>query len=1303
MLTPTLLFLLFPSIWSLVPADNYPPEGWVGNGSQIVEIGEEVAFCAYAYDEEDDEVTYHWNIAGQREEEGEELILTFDSPGVYVISMTAIDSNGATDETPYSRYVVVVDPASYDISYQPVASITTPADGFTFPLDTTVLFQGFGSDEDNDALTFYWDFDDGFLEQGQSINKRYEETCLEEDEQLCHYYVQCIVVDAHGLVAEFDVRVSPYEGSPPPDGKILSPLLAVDPAQPYEQPYTQIKAGESVELEGALKDGGNLSGYSAEWLYYSSQAAHRLQGFHPPPLAFEDFPEPGMYEIEFWVTSPQGVRDPIPDIALVWVRDSNSAPEDVEIVEPNWDEWIELSEGIDLAAYAYDDDEDPIIFDWTITEIGGEGSDCQMGERIDHYQFPHAGLYQVSVVATDSENASVSAPINRYIVVSPDFVEDMNYPPDVRITDPTEQGLARPPNTTLTFKADATDEEGDAISQYYWDFGNNTFATTANPNAVSYTNPGYYLVRAYAQDALGNWSFYPAEREVYIYSSNIPPSGKITQPALADVSDDFDKRLINVPAGAILAFKGEGSDADGNLPLSFTWELWFEEEDLAREVFHEECTPDITFDDVGYYYLDFSVEDSKQASDPFGDYRVIRVVDLDQKPEINLYEPAGEALTVEPGEELYFFAYAEDPNDLEVRYEWDFGPGQIPSGSMEEEVYPVIFNEETAAGQPHMVSVRAIAYFTWQGVEYTIPSEQSATIQVTVKRYADSDFEPNNNPAEAKVIEQGSYSSLNLDASQGDSSDYFLFKVEDQARDVSFRLGGQAGALLLNLYRLPEGADPNNTDAWEQIEAGTLETGSGSFVLEKVPPGTYLIVMSLTEVGKRAGGIQYSLAVSELEPSLFLPFLVEDGNFSSTIGLINTTGSPADLVILGLDAQGKTVLSKSMQLPPNGRFFKTGLAFFGATNDLDNARLISWVKVLSTQRLVGYTNAESNDKSQLMSMGAMNSLSASVVVPHIAKKTEEWYTRSIMVNDGEKNHPVDFVSKQGDVKSISEGMAEGQQVDFRFKEIFPEELPEWGRIQSKRNIASLTGFEVFGRRDSLKMVAGLEMVNTIDKKVGFTQTRGDIYFSHIAKKNVFYTGLSLINVDKIEATYNLVAYDEAGVELVRKDGEKLAVGGKELWTRKSLFGEMEPAWIKVETENIMAGFELFGDNEGKNLAAFKAARSLSDTLYFPHLQTEADTTYTGIALLNVGDSEKVLTIIGYNDVGSQIASTTLPLGPRQKLVTLAQQIFTDPQPVGLSYICVRTDQAVLNGFEIFGTLSKDGFGEQLAGLPALRN
>jgi hypothetical protein len=1239
-----------------VRGSNEPPSAWSDDPSTTLAINEECVFSASWDDPEGDPVTVSWDLGDGRIINGEEVAVSYDVPGTYRLSLTAVDSRGASMATPYQLWVFVNDYAVQVANSNPYPTMLSPAWGQTFEVNQTINFEAFGYDPDPDSVfSYYWDFNDGTLLKAESTTQK-------SFSVPGTYEVGVFVQDEQGFVSHYGAftQIAVYSGSAPPDGVILSPELVPD--QWGDSTY-QVSPGSSLQLSATVAGVSDLTGYEAVWTVDGEAFA---MGFNPGSVAV---PEPGMYCVQLIVRDPAGVQDPIPREFQLWVRDYNTPPE-IWIEEPGWDIPVEVLEPVCLSGAFYDAEEDEVSLSWIVSD-GRQFN----GERVDELRFDCPGLFWVDLEGIDSLGAVNTRQVRVYIVVLPEFDPETQQPPDLQRTSPSVESFVGPRDSQIQFMLSASDAFDEPIDAWRWDFGNGTTSSQKIPVPVVFNKPGTYLVRAFGRDASGLWSPYPLTWNVGIYGDNVPPDGVISTPPLLEYDDEWMARLCPAALGTTIQFSGSASDPDGNLPLEMTWFL--NDNDLGSN------PAPVTFQETGYFNLELHVKDAKGEEDPLPDYRVIHIVDPELKPVVYIGYPDTD-LTVEPGEELWFYGYGEDPNDLDLSFQWDFGSGGLPSFAEGADVYPVVFSQETPDGQPNVVSLIARNNFAYS---------QPVSIRITVKQYEDEDFEPNDVPDQAVPLELGNYSRLSLGGS--DQADYFSFQVSRESRNLKLHIdsGGQDGALRSNLYVKTDGE-------LEPLDIHNYMDDTGFLILQDMMSGSYILELKVDAGFKTANdGIPYGLGVTTEQPVLYMPFLVEDGNITSEFGIVNMDSSQAVISIEGLDENGETVATESLVLGAQSQLLETAGSFFDKSKTSSLAKIIKWIRIHSATRLVGFFNARSVDGSQLMSAGAFKALSSSIVIPHVAQKSEQWYTRAIVVNGSEDALNLQFSDHDSEMRLGS--LKSNGQDDFRFSDVFQTGLPGWGRFKPDSGKAALAGVEIFGRRDGYQISAALEMSPGKRENPNFTYVRNNIYFTHIAKDTVnFWTGLTLVNTENTPQTCRIIAYSDGGAVLTSMD-LTLEASGKILSTVENLFpGVAGISWLEVEADRGIDGFVLFGDHQNTRLAGIPAANFLTDLLIFPYM-AHSDTAWTGIAVLNIAQEDTLVHFQGFSKQGEILLEAEYLLPSKTKKVATIDALFPGQAiPPNLSYVTAHSGSKAINGFELFGSLEQGTLGKTMAGLSA---
>lgn len=195
----------------------------------------------------------------------------------------------------------------------------------------------------------------------------------------------------------------------------------------------------------------------------------------------------------------------------------------------------------------------------------------------------------------------------------------------------------------------------------------------------------------------------------------------------------------------------------------------------------------------------------------------------------------------------------------------------------------------------------------------------------------------------------------------------------------------------------------------------------------------------------------------------------------------------------------------------------------------------------------------------------------------------------------------------------------------------------------------------------------------------------DIFISHIATDDNWWTGVSLLNTtNKSEKlTFAFDNGETRSVTLVRK--EHRAIDMATLLQRSAVAMPAHSAIIR-DAAGIV-GLELF--SQGDQLSGILVNDQTATEIYYPHVAVD-DGWWTGVVAYNaVGESGK-LTFTAYSAEGTALGGKNdVPLsGYSQYVGSVAELDF----PAGTAWFKVKSDQPIV-GFELFGTAN----GAQLAG------
>ena len=186
----------------------------------------------------------------------------------------------------------------------------------------------------------------------------------------------------------------------------------------------------------------------------------------------------------------------------------------------------------------------------------------------------------------------------------------------------------------------------------------------------------------------------------------------------------------------------------------------------------------------------------------------------------------------------------------------------------------------------------------------------------------------------------------------------------------------------------------------------------------------------------------------------------------------------------------------------------------------------------------------------------------------------------------------------------------------------------------------------------------------------------DVYISHIASNDSFWTGISLVNTTT--ATKKLTINFNDGRSAVVTIG----AGEHKIFTIAGLFGGQPQPSIKsgiITNANGIIGLELFGNDA--QLDGLLLTDDTVSTIYYPHV-ADINTWWTGIVAYNPSTSGCNITITPYSETGTALPTSIIPIAGKEKYIGVVKNLGLDAQTAWFKIDSTRP----LSGFELFGTL-----------------
>ena len=379
-------------------------------------------------------------------------IKVYETPGVYTVTLTVTDNDGATGSDSLIITVTGGNQAPTAVASADVTSGTAPL---------TVNFDGSSSsDADGTISSYAWDFGDGNSSTAVNPSHTYSSAGT--------YTATLTVTDDQGAVDTASITITVTTGSQ------NQPPIAVITATPTGGPSPLIVAFSSASSSDA--DGSIVSYF---WEFSDGRTTSRQN-----PRA--RFANDGVYTVTLTVTDNEGATGS--DTVTIVVGDvpTNQPPTAVATADVTSGD-APLS--VNFTGSASSDSDGTIAsYAWDF----GDGASAATADASHSYSA--AGVFVATLTVTDNEGASDTASVT--ITVTDPAV---NQPPTAVAAADVTSGTAP---LVVSFDGSASTDADGTIASYAWDFGDGSSATGITA-ANTYTAAGSYTVTLIVTDNEG--------------------------------------------------------------------------------------------------------------------------------------------------------------------------------------------------------------------------------------------------------------------------------------------------------------------------------------------------------------------------------------------------------------------------------------------------------------------------------------------------------------------------------------------------------------------------------------------------------------------------------------------------------------------------------------------------------------------------------------------------------------------------------------------------------------------------------
>ncbi len=374
---------------------------------------------------------------------------------------------------------------------------------------------------------------------------------------------------------------------------------------------------------------------------------------------------------------------------------------------------------------------------------------------------------------------------------------------------------------------------------------------------------------------------------------------------------------------------------------------------------------------------------------------------------------------------------------------------------------------------------------------------------------------------------------------------------------------------------------------------------------------------------------------------------------------VNTAGDSADLTLTARDLSGETLGTLDVSLDGYSVLNGTVETIF----DPIDVSSVATVDVAGNAFISGWQMNDFED-----TRGAMRNWTPAyrgkgapaVLVPHIASDVVHgelyWNTWLSVMNSGNSAEALQFTYTPPFLPFVSDAQVPALgfiHVNVE-SDIFGGNFPESGvgfaslalPDSASGKLMAVKAMESFDK----KTVANSAQL-TLDMKAG-----KKLYVAHVDNSDYWWTGIALDNFStERTASVSVSGYSGNGVFLQKND-YTVAPGDKLIFVTKDEFPE-NVAWLKVEADIPLIGYELFGTTNNQSMAGLNIPAEGARDIFLPVVDVELANDWYGLTILNPNEAAVDVTLYFYKD-GALVGQKSVSLPALNKTVGLLGDYFS---------------------------------------------
>lgn len=411
-----------------------------------------------------------------------------------------------------------------------------------------------------------------------------------------------------------------------------------------------------------------------------------------------------------------------------------------------------------------------------------------------------------------------------------------------------------------------------------------------------------------------------------------------------------------------------------------------------------------------------------------------------------------------------------------------------------------------------------------------------------------------------------------------------------------------------------------------------------------------------------------------LAEDYWLPHVVDDGDVSTVIRLVNAGPESNQVWITGFGAEAAAFEIPSLQLDPMAALCVDLDDLFGG-----NASRVHWIAFHSDEPLL--VIAEIISPGTTSAYWASSALERQLTMPHVAKNTTTFATTLATINGTDTPVTATLQPRPLGAEHNLSGLTAAFGKDIH------DVLDYWSRLDDI-NWVHISA-------DTIGLASMEYFTYNLEQRMAAIRLSGDsgktIRFLHVATDTAnFWTGMVYLNISSANADVTETYFDSFGSIIKEFTPAVLAPDEKVTLLFDANTHDRVPvgtAWIEVRATQDLAGYELFGSVPGgadQTFVGLQGSFIGGTGLDYPCVATRTG-MWTGVVAVNIGDEKADISFDLYSCDGTLLAQhSATDIAPKQKVTALKSHMFPQVSQGAGAWIQARADGSQWAGFVLWG-------------------